>query len=125
MFEWRTRGTERVIRNIRRLADNNPRAAQQSLRAEAEAEMVEMKKRTPVKTGALKGSGRVEDFGPGEIGIKWVFGGPGIDYALPVHEDLEAFHPVGQAKYMESVLNESLRFIPTRVATRMRGLLRT
>jgi hypothetical protein len=48
-----------------------------------------------------------------------VAGGGTVDYALIVHEDLEAFHRVGQAKYIESVLNESKRSMPARIAKRI------
>jgi hypothetical protein len=36
-----------------------------------------------------------------------------------VHEDLDAFHKVGQAKYLESVIMESRGFIGARVARRL------
>jgi len=70
--------------------------------------MTEAKKRTPVDTGALRASGHVQ--GPEEIGdtmiVKLVFGGPSADYAMDVHENLDAYHRVGQAKYLESVILE-------------------
>jgi hypothetical protein len=122
VFEITVRGHERVIRNLVRLAVASPRAAQQGLRTEAEIEMTEMKQRTPVKTGALRGSGRIEDL-PNNGGVRFLFGGPAVDYAVPVHENLDVFHPTGQAKFMESVLNESVQHIPARVAARMRILL--
>lgn len=78
---------------------------------EAEIEMLEMKERTPVNVGTLRDSGRVEPFGT--IGIKWIFGGAAEAYAAAVHENLEAFHGVGQAKFVESVVME---FIPNAAA---------
>lgn len=48
-----------------------------------------------------------------------VAGGPSAPYAIYVHEDLEAFHKVGQAKYIESVLMESRPFMAARVAKRI------
>ena len=47
------------------------------------------------------------------------FGGPAAGYAIYVHEDLGAFHPVGDAKFMESVLNESRPFLAKRIAARV------
>lgn len=58
----------------------------------------------PVDTGALRGSGFVEP--PVQTGdrveVRLGFGGPAAPYALTVHEDLTAYHPVGQAKYLET-----------------------
>jgi hypothetical protein len=69
-------------------------------------EMREMKKRTPVETGELKDSGfEGEPVVHGDI-IEAVMGFT-APHAFVVHEDLEAFHAIGEAKYMESVLNES------------------
>lgn len=96
-----------------------------ALRAEAEIEMTEAKKRTPVQTGALRGSGHVT--GPDQVGadivVKLAFGNASVDYAVKVHENLEAFHRVGQAKFLESVILESAAYLAQRVANRIqRGL---
>jgi hypothetical protein len=48
-----------------------------------------------------------------------VAGGPAAPYAIYVHEDLEAIHPVGQAKFIESVLLESRPFMAARIAKRI------
>lgn len=121
---FRVRGWERVERALADFARRAPRTAQRALRVEAEVEMGEAKKRTPVRTGALRASGRVEDL-PGELGVRWAYGGPAIPYAIKVHEDLEAFHRVGQAKFLESVLVEATPYLVPRVAARMRALLGT
>ena len=85
-------------------------------------ELTECKKRTPVDTGALRASEHVE--GPTregrKVSVAIVAGGPAAPYALTVHEDLEANHPRGgQAKYIESTLNESAPYIGERVAKRI------
>ena len=91
-------------------------------KAEAYIELAEMKARTPVKTGDLQADGRVvqQVFGSG-FTVGWRFGGGRIDYAIYVHENLEAHHPVGQAKYVESVLAESRSHLARRVAARARA----
>ncbi len=93
----------------------------EALRAEGEIEMTEAKKRTPVDTGALRASGHVT--GPDRKGrdveVRLSFGGPAVQYAVEVHENLEAWHRVGQAKYLESVLNESASHMANRVARRL------
>ena len=123
-FELTVRGFDECQRRIRRLFRTDmPRIAQQALRVEAEIEMGRAKERTPVRTGTLRASGRVEDL-PGQWGVRWAFGGPAINYAIYVHENLQAYHRVGQAKFLESVLEEAAPDLPDRVARRMRDLLR-
>lgn len=122
-FEVRVRGWDRLERELSRLAVTLPEMAQEALRIEAEVEMAEMKARTPVRTGVLRASGRVEAL-RGSLGVRWAFGGPSIPYAIYVHENLEAFHRVGQAKYLESVLAESAPYLVDRVRRRMRELVR-
>lgn len=107
ILELQFRGIRAMERRLDGLMRRHPRAALNALRSEAEIELLEMKERTPVEFGVLRQSGRVEDVGT--IGIKWVFGGAAEAYAIPVHEDLEVFHSVGQAKFVESVV---LEFIP-------------
>jgi hypothetical protein len=52
--------------------------------------------------------------------VRMAFGGPAAPYAIKVHEDLEAFHRVGQAKFLESVLLESAPHLAQRVSRRIR-----
>ena len=55
-----------------------------------------------------------------DVSVRMSFGGNAVQYAVSVHENLEAFHRVGQAKFLESVLNESVGYMTQRVAARMR-----
>jgi hypothetical protein len=91
---------------------------------ETSVELKEVKRRTPVDKGALRASEHVEGplrMGPNDsiIYALIVAGGPAAPYAIYVHEDLEALHPVGQAKYIESVLLESRPFMAARIAKRI------
>jgi hypothetical protein len=52
-------------------------------------------------------------------------GGPSASYAIYVHENLENFHPIGQAKFLESVVLESAPFLGARIATRVRAQMGT
>lgn len=84
-------------------------------------EATEVKKRTPVDKGTLRGT--VHVVGPVREG-KRIYtliacGGPSAPYAVYVHENLEAFHKVGQAKFLESVIMESRAYMGARVAKRM------
>lgn len=86
-------------------------------------EQAEVIRRTPRDSGDLRST--VRRVGPevtadGRSVAVWIVaGGPVAPYALIVHEDLEAYHAVGQAKYLESVIKESRSFIGARVARRI------
>ena len=106
-----------------------PLLAERSLNIEGEIEMAEAKRRTPVDTGALRSSGRARPpertrFGGQTVEQRLTFGGPAVGYALAVHENLGAFHRVGQAKYLESVVRESRPFMGGRVTKRILSELR-
>lgn len=64
----------------------------------------------PVDTGALRASGHVvpPKTDREKVTVELAFGGPAADYAVWVHENLDAHHNVGQAKYLEIPLRESL-----------------
>jgi hypothetical protein len=87
----------------------------------------------PVDTGALRGSGYVaepwmeDDHVIDEVG----YGGvatkinpktlePTTAYALAVHENLEAHHEVGQAKYLEVPFDEHTQNFGSKIAARMK-----
>lgn len=120
------KGQNELERALKGLEAKIPGAVGAALRAEAEIEMTEAKARTPVDTGALRGSGRVSGpdietsaGGSADVTVKLEFGNASVDYAFEVHENLEAFHKVGQAKYLESVLTESAPHLPARIAKRI------
>ena len=88
----------------------------------------------PVDTGTLRASGYVtEPKREGDqVTIEIGFGGPAAkinpvsgessdSYAIFVHENLEAHHPVGQAKFLEQPLNQALQGMPERLGAFMRG----
>lgn len=126
-LEFNVGGLKELQRNVDRLSRDVTQAAGRALREEAEIEMTEAKHRTPVDTGALRASGRVE--GPhvqsDEIAVTLQFGDAAATYALYVHENLEAFHKVGQAKYLESTLVESAPYMADRIARRLKRILGT
>lgn len=114
-------GAAKTIKQIAHLKAFLPDAFAQALYQEAQVELKEIKKLTPVDTGALRASERVE--GPTREGrriyVTIVAGGPSAPYAFIVHEDLEAFHKYGQAKYIEQPLSEALPYFPARIAKRI------
>lgn len=86
-------------------------AAAAALTEEAERIMGVAKARTPVDTGALRGSGHVQApvVALGRVGVTLAFGGAAAPYAVIVHEDLTARHVVGQAKFLESAMLDAQR----------------
>lgn len=119
--EFKVTGMQQMQAKIRAAARKFPLEAGRALYVETEIEATECKRRTPVDTGALVNSEHVEgpEISAGQVSTKIVAGGPAAPYALIVHEDLDALHKVGQAKFIESTLNESAPSLAARVARRI------
>jgi hypothetical protein len=115
------RWTNTLSPNLRRAVGQLRRAVGQALQAEAEIEKTESMRRTPVDTGNLRATHTVHraDLTGSVISVTISVGGPAAPYALRVHEDLAMFHPVGQAKFLESTLKESAPFMAQRIARRL------
>jgi len=127
-------GVPEMIKKIREIQKQFPDRVINALRYEAEIEVTEAKKRTPVYTGPT-GPGKpipgllrasVHQDGPyregSRIYTRIVAGGAAGAYAIPQHENLEYFHEVGQAKYIESVIMESRPFMAARLVARLRAM---
>jgi len=115
-------GVEGVVANLRNIAANAPGEAGRALYQEAKVEQKESMKRTPVLTGALRASHEttLPQYEGHDVYVKIVVGGPAAPYAVAVHENLEAQHLNGQAKFLESTLLESRSSMGSRVARRIR-----
>lgn len=104
-----------------RLRVKIPDQVEAALYQETQVETTEVKKLTPVDKGNLRAS--VHSEGPFRQGRTiWtliVAGGPSAPYALFVHEDPDAFHKVGQWKYIETVVFQSAPFMLERIARRI------
>jgi hypothetical protein len=107
-----------------------PRATRDAMKAEMEIEKKEVIQRTPKDTGALRESIKVlepvKDIKSYSCTI--IAGGANVnpksnkttmEYAAIVHEDPDAYHPIGQWKYIESVLRESAPYMFKRIANRI------
>lgn len=114
-------GAKEMRNKLLRLRDRIPDEVGAALYQETQVETTEVKKRTPVKFGPLRAS--VHSEGPFRKGrMIWtniVAGGPSAPYAFFVHEDPDAFHKVGQWKYLESVILESAGHMASRVGRRI------
>jgi hypothetical protein len=121
-IQLKIEGLDQLQRRLNELAQGLGAEVGNALRAEAEIEMTEAKRRTPVLTGVLKGSGHVTGprFRGRNITVELKFGGPAAPYAVAVHENLEAFHKNGEAKFLERPLMESAPHLAARVARRIK-----
>lgn len=111
-------GVEAMQQRLSALIRSVPQRVAAAFYQEAEIEMTESKSRVPVKTGALRASGHVHEpeILPHEILVRLGYDAP---YAVIVHEDLEAHHVNGEAKFLESVLRESVPTLLERLARRI------
>lgn len=123
-------GVGQVLGRIAVGAQRFPRETRAALKAEMEIERKEVVQRTPKDTGALRESIQVleptKDLRSYSVAI--IAGGDNVnpksgkttkEYAAIVHEDPDAYHPIGQWKYIESTLRESAPFMFRRVANRI------
>ena len=95
-----------------------------------EVELPESNRKIPKDTHAAEESGTVlgPEVRPGSIRATIAYATAGetnpksgqlvAEYIIPLHEDLDAFHPNGEAKFLETTMNESERFLGSRIARR-------
>ena len=114
------RGFREFKAALRALGAAAPAFARRALVVEAEQIMTQAKRLTPVMTGALRASGQVV---ADETRARVVlgFGNSAVGYAVPVHENLQARHPGGQAKFLEQPLMEALRGMDARLAAAIKA----
>jgi hypothetical protein len=114
-------GKDQLEKALMKLADVAPKEFSRALYEEALVIAKVSSDRTPVETGELKGSHQVQRpvVNALDIYVQIDVGGGSIDYALIVHEDLTAYHEVGQAKFLESAINEAKENFAERLAKRV------
>ncbi len=115
------KGLDKVMKRLEGLAKRMPNEVARALYEEAQVEKAESMRRTPVRTGALRASHEVSkpNVSGREISVVISVGGVAAPYAVVVHENLEALHNPGQAKFLESTLMESKPFMAARIAKRI------
>lgn len=132
MIRGHMRGVAEMRAKLRQIANKFPDRVASAIYMEAQIEMTEAKRRTPVDVnyahgripphpGQLRASGLVaRPVREGRnISVTMSFGGAAQDYAIHVHENPDALHPVGQWKYLESVLDESQPHMAARISRRV------
>lgn len=107
-------GVQEMIANFQKLKSGYRRSVLKAIHKFGRIELGEMKKITPFETGELVDSGFYEVEVSGNL-IKLIMGFS-AHHAIFVHEDLEAFHSRGQAKYFEIPWNAAMPHFLERVA---------
>jgi hypothetical protein len=110
-----------VIGRIRRIADETPRNMATAVEAFMYEELPEVVAATPFLSGNLRSTEHVEKavINGKLVSCDIVAGGPDAPYALVVHERLDVYHPIGGAKYIERVLNQSAPHAASRLASKL------
>lgn len=130
--KWRGLAEFKILLNTR--PDLIEHGAKSAVYKETNEIATEAKKIVPVDEGILKNSGfaTLPEKNGDVISSSVGFGGPAgtgnvgnetnsedVGYAVRVHEDLEAHHTVGQAKYLEVPLKRARSGMSTRLAKRI------
>lgn len=114
-------GIDDVLRNLDKAIKATPVAVAAGLYQEAQGVATQSRRYTPVDTGALRASHEVgrPKFSGRDISVEISVGGPAAEYAPFVHENLQARHPVGRAKFLETALNEAKPGLAKRLGDRV------
>lgn len=107
---------------LEKYAKDKPDKLAAAMFQEAEEIMGESKEKyVPVDTATLKSSGFVlpPNMYGNKILVEFGFGGPAAPYAITVHEDLDAKHTVGSAKYLEKPIMEAKNKIIPNIVNRI------
>ena len=124
---------ERLQRALTQSGPEGVKVAARALRHEAQEAFAQSQDEVPVDTGALKNSGRLRpETGVYERGnevyVELTYGGSATEYSIYVHENLEANHPHGNAKYLEGPMSRQVNGISGRIADKVeratKGMLR-
>ena len=116
------RGGNDMIRKLQAAAQRIQTDVRAAVNDEGERLLDKAEERVPVDTGELRDSGHVIDATEGDtIAAEIEFDAP---HALVVHEDLEAKHDDGQAKFLESVLKENAKTVVANIGEKLRDTLK-
>jgi hypothetical protein len=97
-------GVDKVAPKLKAMSEAHGRAFNRALRRAGLLVQRAAQEKTPVDTGILRKSARTEASGAGfktEVSVSF-----SSAYAIYVHEDLEANHEVGEAKFLERAAME-------------------
>jgi len=98
-------GIENTVRLVQELGKENKKALRKGMEKAGRFLLARSKELVPVATGKLKRSGQSKVLNDSS-GMPRYIVSYATPYALYVHEDLDAFHEVGQAKFLEKPARE-------------------
>lgn len=128
MAQWNVKleGMEKLQNMLKVGGQQATIATARALYTEANKVFFDSQAQVPIDTGALRASGIVTK--PYVVGttatVQISYGGAAAPYAVIVHEDLEANHTVGKAKYLEDPLSQAIPTIANSVAKSVEALLK-
>jgi hypothetical protein len=97
-------GVDKVAPKLKNMSEAHGRAFNRAIRRAGLIVQRAAQEKTPVDTGLLRKSARTEAEGAGfktQVSVSF-----SSSYAIYVHEDLEANHEVGEAKFLERAAME-------------------
>lgn len=129
---YKTRSGLSIAQTLGMEADASLKAFGRAAYREAQGIITASQPLVPVDTTALRSSSYVTEpeIEGDAVVVEMGYGGPAAQinqktgestdsYALYVHENLEAFHKVGSAKYLEMPFDQATRGMPARLAYAM------
>ncbi len=127
MTGLKTTGTKVLAKQLTALERKIFGAAKVAVSQEAEMLMTESKSLVPVDKGILRTSGGVSKpkkiRGGAGVEITIGYGGAASSYALTVHEDMNANHTVGQAKFLSAPFKRRKPTMSKRLAATIKQVL--
>lgn len=120
------RGARKILKNLRIISRRYEGALGSAIYLQAQSIMAQSKRLVPVDTGRLRATGYVgppENRGLFRIQVQ---AGYGTEYAVPVHEDMDARHSPGlTAKYLEKPTKAAAPKAAQRIAKWTRQFMET
>lgn len=114
-------GKQDFKRNLDKWTDRGWDAAKQAMLDGANDIIGKSVKECPVDTGTLRRSHTVEEVKDDADDFRVALG-YNTNYAVYVHENLQATHAKGKAKFLEDPVNENMGNLERRIARAIKGV---
>jgi hypothetical protein len=121
------KGLKELQNALKRAGDEGPQLLGQALYEEAQVAFSESQILTPIRTGALRGSGTVHtpEKQYNRVSVAITYGGPAAPYALWVHEIGRYKHyPPTRSKFLQIPVEQRKEFLTQKLATRINHMMR-
>jgi hypothetical protein len=120
MTTFKVIGVPNVFKAMDAHAKKMHKSVEKAITDEGNDVLRESMEECPVRTGRMRRTGTVDKpkISGGSISV---IIGYHVKYAADVHENLEAQHKTGKAKFLEDPINRAAPGLPDRMAKRMRA----